>query len=356
MGEKKEETKVKGAEKKNEGGEKKGDGPAIVLKLDLHCEGCAQKVRRFIRHTRGVENVKSDCESGKLTIKGDVDPSWLRERVEIKTKKTVELISSPSKKGGGDGTADKKSGGDVAADKKGREKAEKKTEDKKTDEKKSKEIQESSVVALKIRVHCDGCAHKIKRVIKKIKGVQEVKIESEKDLVMVKGTMDIKNLTACLTDKLKQNVEVVPLKKDNGGGEKKGKEGDNDKKEIEGRGGDEKEKGGSGGMENKDGDSKVASSGGGSKSVDPKEQKSEVINKMEYYGYNANTVFSMPMQNQSYMDQGYGATMYDPGYAHSGYVVEYGHQPQYVPPPPPPTYLNAPQMFSDENPNGCLIM
>ncbi|XP_055809038.1 heavy metal-associated isoprenylated plant protein 6-like [Solanum dulcamara] len=344
MGQKKEETKVNGAEKKNEG---------IVLKLDLHCEGCAQKVRRFIRHTHGVENVKSDCETGKLTVKGDVDPSWLRERVEIKTKKTVELISSPPKKDGGSGAAgDKKSGGDGTGDKKSGEKTEKKTEDRKADDKKPKETQVISVVALKIRVHCDGCAHKIKRVIKKIKGVQEVNIESEKDLATVKGTMDINKLTPYLIDKLKQKVEVVQSKKDNGSGEKKGKEGDSDKKEKEssgggGGGGDKKEKGGT---EKKDGDSKAASSGGGGIGG------SEVVNKMEYSGYNANTFYAMPMQHQSYMNQDYGATMYDHGYAHTGYVAEYGHPPQYVPPPPPPTYLNAPQMFSDENPNGCFIM
>ncbi|WMV52014.1 hypothetical protein MTR67_045399 [Solanum verrucosum] len=298
-----EETKVEGAEKKSDA--------SIVLKLDLHCEGCAQKVRRFIRHTHGVEKVKSDCETGKLTVKGDVDPSWLRERVEIKTKKKVDLISSPPKKDAGD----KKSGGDSpAGDKKSGEKTEKKTEDKKADDKKPKEAQVISVVSLKLRVHCDGCAHKIKRVIKKIKGVKEVNIESEKDLATVKGTMDIKKLTPYLIDKLKQNVEVLPSKKDNGSGEKKAKEGDNDKKEKEsggGKGGDKKEKGD---IEKKDGESKVASSGD------------------------------------------YGATTYNHGYGHTGYVVEYGHQPQYVPPPPPPSYLNAPQMFSDENPNGCFIM
>lgn len=153
MGQEK-DIKVKGAEKKNEGGEKKSDA-SFVLKLDLHCEGCAQKVRRFVRHTHGVEKVKSDCETGKLTIKGDVDPTWLRERVEIKTKKKVELISSPPKK---DAAGDKKSAGDGAGDKKSGEKTEKKTEDKKADEKKPKEAPVSSVVALKIRMHCEGCA------------------------------------------------------------------------------------------------------------------------------------------------------------------------------------------------------
>ncbi|XP_009789883.1 heavy metal-associated isoprenylated plant protein 3-like [Nicotiana sylvestris] len=339
MGEKKEETKVKGAENKNknEGGENKGDSTAtIVLKLDLHCEGCAKKVRRFIRHTEGVEDVKSDCENGKLTVKGNVDPSWLRERVEIKTKKKVELISSPPKKDGGNGGA--------GGDKKSNDKTEKKKEEKKDEEKKPKEPQASTVV-LKIRMHCDGCAHKTKRIIKKIKGVQEVTIESEKDLVTIKGIVDIKKLIPYLTDKLKQNVEIVTPKKDNGGVEKKDKEGGNDKKEKESGGGsgggDKKEKGGPD-TEKKDGESK--------------EKKTEVINKMEYYGYNSNTYYAMPMQNQSHMNQDYGLTTYDPRYAHTSYVVEYAHQPQYVPPPPPPTYLNAPQMFSDENPNGCSVM
>lgn len=364
MGEKKEETKTEVTEKKNDAGDKKpgaGDGKkdvgptAIVLKLDLHCEGCAKKVKRSIRHLEGVEDVKADCDGGKLTVKGNVDPGWLREKVASKTKKTVVLVSPQPKKDAG--------GGDKKPD-------EKKAEEKKPEEKKPKEPQVSTVV-LKIRLHCDGCAHKIKRIIKKIDGVEEVKIDSEKDLVTVKGTMDLKELIPYLKDKLKRNVEIVPPKKDDGGGEKKEKEGgaggggekkekeggtgggDGEKKEKEGGGGgggEKKEKEGDGGKK-KEGESK----GEGSKGV---ETKSEVINKMEYYGYNAQTHYALPMYNQSYTNQDYGVTVYDPGYsAYTGYAMEYPyHQPSYVPPPPPPTYLNNAQMFSDENPNGCSVM
>ncbi|KAL3358305.1 hypothetical protein AABB24_015437 [Solanum stoloniferum] len=329
MGEKKEETKAEVAEKKNDAGEKKsgaGDaagkkdaGPtAIVLKLDLHCEGCAKKVKRFIRHFEGVEDVKTDCDGGKLTVKGNVDPAWLREKVAMKTKKTVVLVSPQPKKDGG--------AGDKKPD-------EKKAEEKKPEDKKPKEPQVSTVV-LKIRLHCDGCAHKIKRIIKKTDGVEEVKVDSEKDLVTVKGTMDLKELIPYLKDKLKRNVEIVPPKKDDG--EKKEKEGGGDKK-VESN-------------EKKEGEPKAE----GSKGV---ETKSEA-NKLEYYGYNAQTHYATPMYNQSYMNQDYGVTMYDPGYnAHTGYAMEYGyHQPSYVPPPPPTTYLNNAQMFSDENPNGCSVM
>ncbi|OIT28584.1 PREDICTED: heavy metal-associated isoprenylated plant protein 6-like [Nicotiana attenuata] len=365
MGEKKEETKAEGGEKKNDaggdkksGGEaaggKKDDGPtAIILKLDLHCEGCAKKVKRSIRHFEGVNDVKADCGSGKLTVKGNVDPTWLREKVESKTKKKVELVSPQPKKDGGG------SGGDKKSDEKKPE--EKKAEEKNPEDKKPKEPQGSTVV-LKIRLHCDGCAHKIKRIIKKIDGVEEVKVDSEKDLVTVKGTMDLKELIPYLKDKLKRNVEIVPPKKDDGGGEKKGKEsggdggGGEEKKEKEGSGsggGGEKKEGGSGEdkKEKKEGEPKAE----GSKSVETKAE----VNKMEYYGYNPQTHYAMPMYNQSYMNQDYGVTMYDHGYnAHTGYVMEYGHHPSsYVPPSPPPTYLNnAPQMFSDENPNGCSVM
>lgn len=46
----------------------------------------------------GVETVKSESESGKLTVTGDVDPAKLREKLEEKTKKKVDLVSPQPKK------------------------------------------------------------------------------------------------------------------------------------------------------------------------------------------------------------------------------------------------------------------
>ncbi|KAJ8532821.1 hypothetical protein K7X08_015710 [Anisodus acutangulus] len=368
MGEKIEETKPEVAEKKNDAGEKKSDaggkkdvGPtAIVLKLDLHCEGCAKKVNRSIRHFEGVEDVKADRESGKLTVKGNVDPTWLMEKVASKTKKKVELVSPQPKKGGGAGGGD---GGGGGGDKKSDEK---KVEEKKPEDKKPKEPQVSTVV-LKIRLHCDGCAHKIKRIIKKIDGVEEVKVDSEKDLVTVKGTMDLIDLIPYLKDKLKRSVEIVAPKKDDGGSQKKEKEGGGsggEKKEKEGGGGgggggrEKKEKEGGGGSGEKEKASNDEKKKGepkadGSKGVETKAE----VNKMEYYGYNSQTHYAMPSQN--FTNQDYGMTMYDPSYnAHTGYATEYAyHRPSYVPPTPPTTYFNnTSQIFSDENPNGCSIM
>lgn len=46
----------------------------------------------------GVMTVKADCDAKKLTVTGNVDPTWLRDKVEAKTKKKVELISPQPKK------------------------------------------------------------------------------------------------------------------------------------------------------------------------------------------------------------------------------------------------------------------
>lgn len=214
-------------------------------------------------------------------------------------------------------------------------------------------------------------------------GVEEVKMDTEKDLVTVKGTMDVKELTNYLKDKLKRNVDVVAPKKDAGGGEKKGKEGGGggDKKEKEKEkesgGGDKKEKekgkesgGGGGGEKKKDGEAKAAGGGGGGgdKGKSVEEPPKVEVHKLEYHGYASSSGsapytgyyhYGVPAYQQAYAIQDYGVpTMYNQiqEYGNTGYVVEY-QRPSYELPPPPPVYYPAhDQMFSDENPNACSVM
>ncbi|KAL7133464.1 hypothetical protein ABFS83_12G142900 [Erythranthe nasuta] len=424
MGEK-DETKNGGEKVAAEGGEKKAaaaegggmkeDGPAppvtVVLKVDLHCEGCAKKVRRFITQLEGVEKVKADCDAKKLTVTGNVDPTWLREKIETKTKKKVDLISPQPKNPAGVGVAAAAPGG--GGDKKAEDKPEKKAGD---DEiKKPKEAVVSTVV-MKIRLHCDGCAHKIKRIIlKNVEGVNSVATDLEKDLVTVIGTMDVKELTTYLKEKLKRGVEIVPPPKkvdnnnNNNGGEKTkedGGGGDKVKESAVAGGGEkiEKEGGGGGGGEKKEkeggsgggggGGEKKEKQGGGDKEKGDEPKKAEDggdgeknkgggggegttkvvgVNKMEYNNsYIPETYYAvMPMygNHQYHHADDYGhhhvpsSSMYhdhhDYGYQgyspNSAYVAQYS---QHGPPPlPPPTLLTAnDHMFSDENPNGCFVM
>ncbi|URD98967.1 Heavy-metal-associated domain-containing protein [Musa troglodytarum] len=304
-----EEKEKKGDVEKKGGGEKKEE-EAVEVKLDMHCEGCALKVRKAVKGFEGVEAVVVDAANKKLKAIGKVDPWKLKEFLEAKTHKMVDIISpkDPPKKPKDD---DKKKDED---------------QKKSSDDKKPKPGAVSTAV-LKIRLHCDGCIRRIKRNIYKIKGVEEVSVDAAKDLVTVKGTMDVKFLATVLKERLKRGVEIVPAKKDDGGG------GEVKKEKAGGGGGEKKEKAGDGGEEKKEkgGDSKGEKKEKGGDGSGEKEEKKQVglketatttttttveANKMDYYG---------PFG-------GYG------GY---GYRVE---------------MVQPPQIFSDENPNACSIM
>ncbi|KAI3822524.1 hypothetical protein L1987_10115 [Smallanthus sonchifolius] len=354
----------------------------VVLKLDLHCAGCAKKVKKSVQYIEGVETVKADSVSNKVTVTGKVDPVHIKERVEFKTKKTVEIIYPKPKKDDGDVKKD-----------------DEKPPEAKSNNQKPKEPQSTTVV-LKIPLHCDGCSQKIKRIISKIDGVESVKPDANKNLVTVKGTMSMKELIPYLKDKLKRNVDIVhPKKEDDKGGEKttaKKVEGDGDKKEkIEDRNGDEKKENdtgkaadNSGGdekkkndeakvatdesekkksgdeakaatneSEKKKSDDKAKPTGGGGGGDEDTGKKVDMMNKYEYYRHNP-YIYTMPMYNQSYYNQDYGVPVFSTqGYGNHD-AMDYPHR---SPPPPSPMSLHDSRasetdMFSAENSNACSVM
>nr|XP_043613636.1 heavy metal-associated isoprenylated plant protein 3-like [Erigeron canadensis] len=374
------------------------EGPiSVVLKLDLHCDGCAKKVKKSVRYMQGVESVKADSKSNKLTIIGKVNPIHIKERVEYKTKKKVEIISPKPKK------EDTDQGDKKAVDKPA-------TEPKSNDQK-PKEPQSTSVV-LKIPLHCDGCIQKIKRIILKIDGVESVKPDGNKNLVTVKGTMNTKELVPYLKNKLKRDVDIVVLpakkeeNKDNNVEKKdktkveagenkkdeKKKEGDNEgetKKKndvakeaansVEKKKNDE-EKDASGDQSEKDkssGGGEATSTSIGSSGDDGDGSKNNNVNivmnnnKLEYYRHDPYTTYTMPQvmyNNQSYHNQDYYGVPVFPSRHYGG---GYGNDEGYVgmgyyngpPPPPSPMSIHNPRpaasendVFSADNPNACSIM
>ncbi|XP_004487068.1 heavy metal-associated isoprenylated plant protein 3 isoform X2 [Cicer arietinum] len=274
----------------------------VVLKIDMHCDGCTSKIIRCLRGfqalkltlpVEGVEKLDVEKDTGKLTITGKVDPAKLRDKLASKMKKKVDLISPLPK--------ENKSQNDNKN----------KPDDKKS---KQKEPPETTAV-LKMELHCQGCIERIRKTVSKAKGVYHVEIDKEKETVTVKGTMDVKALAGSLTERLKRKVEVVPTKKEKGN-EKDGdkKEKDGDKKENDG-GKKNKQKGEGGG-----GNKKGENDGGDGKG------KMENLTPGCGYGY------------------GYGYSFF--GYEDGGYNNGSVNMMQ----------LNAPQIFSDENPNACSVM
>nr|GMD19016.1 heavy metal-associated isoprenylated plant protein 3-like [Ipomoea batatas] len=203
-GEQKKNQKGESGEQKKAGGGKKeggggGDNASVVLKADLHCEGCISKIVKTIRGCDGVEDVKVELSANKVTVTGKVDPAVVKEKVEAKTHKQVPAVTT---------------------------------------------------AVLKMNLHCEGCIQKIYKIVSKTKGYHEMKLDRQKEVVTVTGAMDMKALVENLKKHLKRDVEIVPPKKEGGGGEKKekgGGGGGNEKGNDKGKGGGKKEGGGGGG-------------------------------------------------------------------------------------------------------------
>ncbi|KAG9130778.1 hypothetical protein Leryth_012700 [Lithospermum erythrorhizon] len=85
------QTDAKKEEKKADDSAKEAAAPPpppqeIVLKIYMHCEGCAKKVRKSLRGFEGVENVLTDCKSHKVIVKGEkADPLKVVERLQRKS-------------------------------------------------------------------------------------------------------------------------------------------------------------------------------------------------------------------------------------------------------------------------------
>ncbi|WMV35787.1 hypothetical protein MTR67_029172 [Solanum verrucosum] len=243
-------------QEKKEGGKNEQNNRNVVLKVEFHCEGCVRKILKVVRSfedyceccsvfiqsvrflvsdfpnfwsvtaEKGVEKVISDSETNKVTAIGEVDALKLKVKVERKMNKAVQLISPLPK--------------DCKKEKKQNENEPKST---KGDDKKTKEKEPPvTTVILKLHLHCEGCIQKIQKAITKNKGYKEMKIDQEKELVTVIGSMDMKELVEVLKKQLKKDVQIVPPKKE--GGEKKegggGGGGKGNEKGKDGQGGGEK--------------------------------------------------------------------------------------------------------------------
>ncbi|KAK5831550.1 heavy metal-associated isoprenylated plant protein 7-like [Gossypium arboreum] len=81
--------------------EKKEEPPAaitVVLKVHMHCEACAQVLRKRIRKIPGVETVDTDVRNHQVIVKGDVDPANLVDYVYKRTRKQVSIVKDEENK------------------------------------------------------------------------------------------------------------------------------------------------------------------------------------------------------------------------------------------------------------------
>uniref|UniRef100_J3LK34 HMA domain-containing protein n=1 Tax=Oryza brachyantha TaxID=4533 RepID=J3LK34_ORYBR len=344
----------------------KGAAEPVVLRMELHCAGCAQKVKKSIKHFAGVESIVADTATNTVVVAGTADAAALKARIEAKTKKPVEIVFAGGPKKAAAAAAEPKAvkdGGD-GGEKKGDKDAQPKEEKGKKQPPEEKKPKEETVL-LRIRLHCDGCADRIRRRIYKIKGVKEVVIDGNaKDEVKVSGTMDVPAMLTYLTEKLNRAVEAVaPGKKDGGGDDKKkdkgGDGGGDKKKDAAPATGDKKDKG-------KSVEVAGPSTAAAAASMAPAPAEASTYHVSPYgYGYVAYPQQQGPPPSYyQYYGGGNGDGLGD-AYPNAGGGAYYHPHPNDVPNHQPPSYppypyhldmSPAPQLFSDENPNACSVM
>nr|XP_010926815.1 heavy metal-associated isoprenylated plant protein 7 [Elaeis guineensis] len=338
-----EEAKMEEEKQKKEEGKEKKDGEGVkkegeeappppppvevVMKVHMHCEGCARKVRRSLSGFEGVEAVTVDYRIHRVVVKGQKaaeDPMKVVERVQRKSHRRVELISPipPPKP----------------------EKEEEKEEKPKVEEK--KEEPQVIVVQLKVHMHCEACAKETKKRILRMKGVQAVEPDLKSSTVTVTGVFDTARLAAYIHKRTRKHAvvlkqepaerkpEAAPVKADSAAEAKDEKKADAGEKRDQEEDGDGEKKEDKKKAAEGDGEEvkKEAGGGDGEEKDTGKKKDSGAVTEAAVVAVVATAA----------VDGGAGKMRRNEFYY---------YYPRY-----PVEYAYPPQIFSDENPNACIVM
>ncbi|KAK9280794.1 hypothetical protein L1049_003683 [Liquidambar formosana] len=168
---------------KEENNKKKPD-VVIVLKVYIHCDGCADQILKCLKGFDGVEDVEIYSKDNKVVVKGNkVDPLKIVDRIEKKCNKHVELISPKPKANAKDG------------------------KEAKQEEKDDEPL--VIIVVLKVYMHCENCALEIKKSIERMKGVQRAEPDLKSSQVTVTGTFDPPKLVDFLYKRVGKHAKIV---------------------------------------------------------------------------------------------------------------------------------------------------
>ncbi|KAJ8512459.1 hypothetical protein OPV22_002893 [Ensete ventricosum] len=106
----------------------------VELLVNMHCEACAEQLKKRILKMRGVQTADTDLSTGKVTVTGTMDGEKLVEYIRRRTGKLASIIPQPPKEERKE-EAEKKPEEEKPAE----EKKEEKNEDKKEESTEKKE-------------------------------------------------------------------------------------------------------------------------------------------------------------------------------------------------------------------------
>ncbi|XP_015878635.1 heavy metal-associated isoprenylated plant protein 9 [Ziziphus jujuba] len=67
----------------------------VELNINMHCEACAQQLKKKILKMRGVQTVETELGSEKVTVTGTMDADKLVAYVYKRTKKQAKIVPQP---------------------------------------------------------------------------------------------------------------------------------------------------------------------------------------------------------------------------------------------------------------------
>ncbi|XP_042455205.1 heavy metal-associated isoprenylated plant protein 4-like [Zingiber officinale] len=144
-------------------------------KLHIHCKECASAVHKHIVQNSGVEKVDINVESGKVIVKGYFDVKKVQERIEKKTKKKVELISS------------------------------------KFLPKEEKKEEEIKIIVIKVHLHCENCEQDLKILLLKHKEIHKVETNLGDNSCKIIGVIKEKELVEYIQKKTNKIAKILKV-------------------------------------------------------------------------------------------------------------------------------------------------
>uniref|UniRef100_A0A6N2KA97 HMA domain-containing protein n=1 Tax=Salix viminalis TaxID=40686 RepID=A0A6N2KA97_SALVM len=67
----------------------------VELDINMHCEACAEQLKKKILKMRGVQTAATDLSSSKVTVTGTMEASKLVEYIYRRTKKQARILPQP---------------------------------------------------------------------------------------------------------------------------------------------------------------------------------------------------------------------------------------------------------------------
>ncbi|MCO5591903.1 hypothetical protein L7F22_045896 [Adiantum nelumboides] len=206
--------------------DKKGDN-RVVVRVDMDCEACKQKVKKVLKNFPGVENIDLNSDEQKVTIKGNVDAWKVFEALRSKCGRRTMLVYPQLSK-----DEERKAKEDSIIN------SVNKIVDSITELFTPKPP--NTVVELKVRMHCGACAKKVKKILLRLDGVMDVEGDMAMDKVVVKGR-DLDAEMLCETVKhsgkpcelISYKKEEIPLEKKKKGEKKEDNKADKKEETLE---------------------------------------------------------------------------------------------------------------------------